>query len=75
MKMSKTLANPMLFAAAAVLFAVASFANNSGVVSTSLVMNPDRETAPIEMRSGGSLPPDPFEDPPNVIAKNMTAKK
>ena len=68
--MSKALSNPAFFAAAAVLFAVASFANTSGAVSTSLVINPDKTMAPIEMKSSGTLPPDPWTPPPAMIAKN-----
>jgi hypothetical protein len=61
MKMSKALASPIVFAAAAILFAVASFANTSGEVSTS------RSTiSRIEMKSSGTLPPDPWEP---LIAK------
>ena len=67
--MSKALANPGFFAAAAILFAVASFANTSGAVSTSLVINPDKTIAPIEMKSSGTLPPDPWQTPPAMIAK------
>jgi hypothetical protein len=58
----------MLFAAAAILFAVASFANTSGAVSTSLVINSDKTIAPIEMKSSGTLPPDPWQ--PVTIARN-----
>jgi hypothetical protein len=69
MNMSKALANPLLFAAAVVLFAVASFANTSNDVSTSLILSTDKAVTPIEMKSGGSLPPDPWEDPPSAFAK------
>ena len=67
--MSKSLASPIVFAAAAILFAVASFANTSGAVSTSLVINSDKTMAPIEMRSSGTLPPDPWTPPPMVAKK------
>jgi hypothetical protein len=69
MNMSKALANPIMFAAAVVLFAVASFANTSSAVSTSLIISTDKTIAPIEMKSGGSLPPDPWEDPPVMVAR------
>jgi hypothetical protein len=68
--MSKALASPMFFATAAVLFAVASFANASGAVSSSLVITTDKTIAPIEMKSSGTLPPDPWTPPPAMIAKN-----
>ncbi|HUS07732.1 MAG TPA: hypothetical protein VMZ52_15605 [Bryobacteraceae bacterium] len=62
--MSKTFANPVFFAATAILFTVASFTNASGAAaSSSLLINSDR-VAPVEMRSGSTLPPDPWE--PNV---------
>jgi hypothetical protein len=69
MEMSKSLASPIVFAAAAILFAVASFANTSGAVSTSLVINSDKTMAPIEMKSSGTLPPDPWTPPPAMIAQ------
>jgi hypothetical protein len=68
MKMSKSLASPIVFAGAAILFAVASFANTSGAVSTSLVINSDNTIAPIEMKSSGTLPPDPWV-PPALVAQ------
>ena len=68
--MSKALASPIVFAAAAILFAVASFANTSGEVSTSLIIGNDKTMAPIEMKSSGTLPPDPWTPPPAMIAKN-----
>jgi hypothetical protein len=68
MKMSKALASPIVFATAAILFAVASFANTSGEVSTSLIITTDKTMAPIEMKSSGTLPPDPWQ--PVTIARN-----
>jgi hypothetical protein len=60
--MLKTLSNPMSFAAAAILFAVASFATPSaGVIGSG-----DR-IAPIEMKSSGTLPPDPWQVPPAMV--------
>ena len=67
--MSKALASPLSFAAAAILFAVASFANTSGEVSTSLVIGTGGTIAPIEMKSSGTLPPDPWQVPPAMVAK------
>ena len=66
--MSKALANPKLFAAAALLFAVASFANLSVEPNTefnSATKSPMRvEPARPELKASPTIPPSPWDPPP-----------
>ena len=67
--MSKALANPKLFAAAGLLFAVATIVNATAASTcpygnSGLSLSPAEKIAPAETKSSPTIPPDPWTNPP-----------